>query len=220
MTVPGLVLDDNERDRRAETARGTPLVTARAALRTCLETVVEQALAWHEEPDGIETPHAAIRITAGSGKSEQIRQASARFVLEAKQRGLPHRVLYLVPTHALGDEARRRMPAGVSTALWQGRTATQPQTGEPLCRNLEAVEAALKLGADVEQTACRKGSGANAIKCPLYETCAYQVCRQRDRQRARLERIAAATRLYQRRAPPSKRLYRLAQYALIVWTVR
>jgi hypothetical protein len=176
MTVPGLVLDDNERDRasQAETARGTPLGTARTALRTCLETVTEQALAWHEEPDGVEAPHAAIRITTGSGKSEQIRQAIARFVPEAKQRGLPHRVLYLVPTHALGEEARLRMPAGVSTALWQGRTATQPQTGEPLCQNPEAVEAALKLGADVEETACHKGRGENEIKCPFYETCAYQ----------------------------------------------
>lgn len=176
MTVPGLVLDDNERDRarQAETARGTPLGTARTALRTCLETVMGEALAWHEEPDSIDAPHAAIRITTGSGKSEQTRQAIARFVPEARQRGLPHRVLYLVPTHALGDEARLRMPAGVSTTLWQGRTATQLQTGEPLCQNREAVEAALKLGADVERTACREGRGANAIKCPFYETCAYQ----------------------------------------------
>src|SRR5262249_56128346 len=35
---------------------------------------------------------------------------------------------------------------------------------------------------------------------------------QRDRQPARLERIAAASRLHQRRAPPGKRRYRLAQF--------
>jgi hypothetical protein len=172
MTVALLV---NQTAAASTRQREATLVdSARDSLRACLETVMGEALAFHEEPDGIDAPHAAIRITTGSGKSEQIRQAIARFVPEAKQRGLPRRVLYLVPTHALGDEARLRMPAGVSTALWQGRTATQLQTGEPLCRNLEAVEAALKLSADVERTACRKGRGANAIKCPLYETCAYQ----------------------------------------------
>jgi hypothetical protein len=152
----------------------TPVDSARDRLRAVLDDTMRQALAWHEEPDGIEAPHTAIRITPGSGKSEQIRQMIGRFIPEAKRRGLPYRVLYLVPTHALGDEARFKMPTGVSTALWQGRSAMQSQTGEPLCQNPEAVEAVLEIGADVEETACHEGRGENEIKCPFYETCAYQ----------------------------------------------
>ena len=152
----------------------TSVDSARDRLRACLEVTMGQALAWHEEHDGIEAPHTAIRITTGSGKSEQIRQMIGRFIPEAKRRRLPHRVLYLVPTHALGNEAQLKMPEGVSTALWQGRSAMQPQTGEPLCQNLEAVEAALEIGADVEETACHEGRGEKEIKCPFYKTCAYQ----------------------------------------------
>jgi len=50
-------------------------------------------------------------------RSELLRQAAAlQFVSEAKRRGLPHRVLILVPTHRLANEARERMPDGVTVA--------------------------------------------------------------------------------------------------------
>ena len=69
---------------------------------------------------------------------------------------LPHRVLNLVPTHKLAGEARSKMPAGVTVAVWQGRGGTKLGTNEPMCRNPEAVEAALKIGANVEKTACKR----------------------------------------------------------------
>ena len=43
-------------------------------------------------------------------------------------------------------------------------------TDEPMCRNLEAVEAALKIGAEVEKAACKH----KEAHCPFYETCHYQ----------------------------------------------
>ena len=62
------------------------------------------------------------------------------------------------------------MPDGVTTATWQGRGGTKLGTDEPMCRNPEAVEAALKIGANVEETACKR----RKARCPFYDTCHYQ----------------------------------------------
>ena len=51
-------------------------------------------------------PHRAIKITTAGGKSRRLRRLIASFVRRAKKAGLPHRVLILVPTHKLADEAR------------------------------------------------------------------------------------------------------------------
>ena len=148
----------------------------RKVLRGILDEIVTRALSWHEawkdhEPeDRKDPPHSAIKITTGVGKSELGRQAIARFVIEARSRGLPHRVLHPVPTHRLADEARSKMPDGVTAAVWQGREGTKLGTDEPMCRNIEAVKAALKIGAEVESTVCKH----KEARCPFYETCHYQ----------------------------------------------
>src|SRR6516165_5966641 len=122
-----------------------------------------------------EPNHSAARITTGAGKSEATRGAAADYVREAKKRDIPHRVAVYVPTHRLGDEARQRFPADISTALLQSRKANDLATGEPLCLNLAAVEAAEAIGADVERSACRKPRrSGDPILCQFYETCGYQ----------------------------------------------
>jgi hypothetical protein len=119
--------------------------------------------------------HSAIRITTGAGKSEKVREAIATtFIPKTKRRNLPHRVLFLVPTHRLGAEARTKMPDGVTAALWQGRGGRDVTTDEPLCKNIEAVNIAVKLGADVESSVCKRGRGNKAVKCPFYDECLYQ----------------------------------------------
>jgi hypothetical protein len=137
--------------------------------------------------------HSAIRITTGAGKSETTRTAVAGYVCEAKKRGIPHRVAVYVPTHKLGDEARQRFSEDISTALLQSRKANDLATGDPLCLNLAAVEAAEAIGADVEQAACRKGRrGADPILCQFYETCGYQ----RQKQEAKQADIVFAAHQY------------------------
>jgi hypothetical protein len=137
--------------------------------------------------------HAAIRITTGTGKSEATRTAVAGYVREAKKRGLPHRVVFYVPTHKLGDEARQRFPADISTALLQSRKANDLATDKPLCLNRAAVDAAEAIGAHVEQAACRKGRrGGDPILCPFYETCGYQ----RQKQAAKQADIVFAAHQY------------------------
>ena len=123
-------------------AGGPSADDGRKVLRDILEKIVKQGLAWHEawkdhEPEDRKgPPHNAIKITTGTGKSELGRQAIARFVIDARSRGLPHRVLHPVPTHRLADEARSKMPGGVPAAVWQGREGTKLGTDEPMCRNI------------------------------------------------------------------------------------
>ena len=154
-----------------------PRMTPGRCWDSLLEGMMTHALAWHEvwrdhEPeDRKDAPHRAIRITTGVGKSEQLRQKMSGFVIEARNRGLPRRVLVPLPTHKLADEARGKMPGGVTTAIWQGREGIRLGTDdEPMCRNIEAVKAALRIGAEIESTACKH----KEARCPFYEDCAYQ----------------------------------------------
>ena len=148
----------------------------RKELRGILDEIVTRALKWHEalkdqeSEDRKDPPHNVIKITTGTGKSELGRQAIARFVIEAKNSKLPRRVLHPVPTHRLADEARSKMPDGVTAAVWQGREGTKLGTDEPMCLNLDAVKAALKIGAETEETVCRD----KEARCPYYDTCHYQ----------------------------------------------
>ena len=163
--------------RRAGSKRGPSADDGRKVLRGILDEIVRagadlaRGLERSTSPRIAKTPpHNAIKITTGIGKSELGRQAIARFVIEARSRGLPHRVLHPVPTHRLADEARSKMPDGVTAAVWQGREGTKLGTDEPMCRNIEAVKAALKIGAEVESTVCKH----KEARCPFYETCHYQ----------------------------------------------
>ena len=129
------------------------------------------------EKDGVDlkAPHSGIKVTTGVGKSRAIRRMIAHFIAKAKAKGLPHRVLYLVGTHRLADEAKQALPGGVTSAIWQGRGAIKLGTDEPMCLNPSAVEAAMKIGAEVEKTVCRKAKrGYPTIYCPFYEECEYQ----------------------------------------------
>jgi hypothetical protein len=167
-----------------------PVELAREQMRAAIDLFVQQALQFHAtpapEPGVIDLNyepalHAALKTTTGGGKSEQMRQGAARFVLEQKRRGHQlHRVMFLVPTHRLADEASSKMLAlfgvhGISTAIYQSREAKDLKTGEPLCRNLEAVKAAQSVGADVHRTSCKKGK----VKCRFFDDCAFQLQREK-----------------------------------------
>ena len=175
-----VAIDQEERHGGA-----VPVDIARAQLRAAIDLFIEKALQFHAtpapEPGVIDlnyepARHAGFRTTTGSGKSERMRQGAARFVLEQKRRGHQlYRVVFLVPTHRLAEEASSKMLAvfgahGISSAIYQSREAKDLKTGEPLCRNLEAVKAAQSIGADVQRTCCKK----RKIKCRFFDDCAFQ----------------------------------------------
>ena len=163
-----------------------PVEVARDMLRVVIDQQMTIAIRFHESNGG--SVPEAVCVPTGVGKSEAARVGIARYVEQAKKtyaakkvgkkakrKRISHRVLVLVPTHRLGEEARQRLPEGITTALWQSRKADDLTTGEPLCLNLQAVAAAEAIGVNVEKTACRKGrKGQEPILCPFYHQCGYQ----------------------------------------------
>ena len=122
--------------------------------------------------------HGAFWCDVGLGKSHSGRLAVIKFIKAAKQQGTPHRVLWLVPHHALGQESYDWLTkAGISVAIWRGREAENPldvdaATGNyfSMCRDTQAVADATIVGADIEEVVCGNLNGAH---CPFLATCAY-----------------------------------------------
>lgn len=182
MNVQPFVAIDDE----SSAASGVPVEIAREQMHSAIEDFIKQALQFHAlpapEPDGVidfnskHPSHVAFKITTGVGKSEQLRRGAALFVLEQKRASHPrHRVMKLVPTHRLAEEASSKLEAtfgaqGISTAIYQSREAKDLKTGDPLCRNLEAVKAAQSIGLDVQETCCKKGK----VQCRFFDDCGFQ----------------------------------------------
>src|SRR6185369_1895020 len=109
-----------------------------------IEAMKDDAIAWWAQPATILSlpPHSAVKITTGAGKSHVMRDAAVGYVQKAE---CNKRAVFLVSTHKLGNEALEKMPAGVTPALLQSRKSKSVITGEPMCRNPDAVEAAEKI---------------------------------------------------------------------------
>jgi len=179
-------------DQQERQGDAVPVDIAREQMRATIDLFIEQAMRFHATPapeaglidlDYEPARHGALKVTTGSGKSEQMRQGAAKFVLEQKRRRHKlYRVMFLVPTHRLAEEASNKLLAvfgarGISTAIYQSREAKDLKTGEPLCRNIEAVKAAQNIGADVHKTCCENGK----IKCRFFDNCAFQLQREKAR---------------------------------------
>jgi hypothetical protein len=126
---------------------------------------------WHE----FKPPRRACASTTGIGKSSILRSLLPDFIGRMQTAELPWRCLITIPEHALGAEALAAMQAaGLNAASWRGRSAPDPNAPKnhpaappvTMCRNLDAVQDALAVGADVENAVCRE--------CPLRAGCAYQ----------------------------------------------
>ena len=121
-------------------------------------------------------PTKAIKITTGVGKSDVIRRMIANYYIRrAKRMSLPHRVLYLVAntqTRRRGahQDARRRNYCRLA-----GPRRHQARYRRKMCLNPEAVKAAIKIGANIEKTACK----SKKARCPFYESCHYQAQKPR-----------------------------------------
>ncbi|MDJ0391160.1 hypothetical protein QMO56_23905 [Roseomonas sp. E05] len=156
---------------------------ARAEIWREIAGFYARALDWHTLPaeERAEAEHSGLAVEVGAGKTtfacaglaSEARRQAAGFIATAKARALPHRVLYTVPYHKLGQEVCARMTGlGLQVAMWRGRGAEDPNApGQPMCRNGAAVKDALAAGDDVEAAVCGRAGGA---RCPFFDTCAYQ----------------------------------------------
>ena len=146
----------------------------RVALAERLDMFCQDVLDWHRkaEAGGLSAPRLGLRATVGLGKSTASRSALARLQGQLAAEGRPHRILIAVPSHRIAEEAARGWrDAGVKAAVLRGYEHTDPGSGAPMCRNIEAVRVALESGEPVPHTCCRRGP---AHQCRFLDGCAKQ----------------------------------------------
>jgi hypothetical protein len=170
----------------------------RDAIAGHVDAFLGRVVDWHRAgKDRPPAEHAALVVGVGVGKSRAAREAMAGFITAARGDGrsyedkvmegaLPHRVLWTVPTHSLGNEALTAMEdLGLSVAVMRGREARVPGTEDPengiasmpMCLNLPAVEDAISIGHDVESSVCGSGKPGMPV-CPYRGECEYQKQKQ------------------------------------------
>lgn len=189
--------DEIQTMRPHHQAPSRSVLEARTEMKGHIGDFLRRALTWHrlDEAAQVSQPpeHAALVVDVGLGKTMTTREALPGFIKAAKgkdrsfeeivmQGALHHRVLWLVPTHKLGNETLAEMQKlGLNVAVMRGREADEPGTAHPewdepagkMCLNLDAVEDAIDAGYDVEGSAC--GSlKPDMPRCPYRGECAYQ----------------------------------------------
>jgi putative DNA primase/helicase len=156
---------------------------ARAEVRRQIRGFLARVQAWHAMPEDARgaPEHAGLAVEVAAGKTSiacaelasDAAELAAGFIADAKAAGLPHRVLYAVPTHKLGGEVSDRLAGlGLHVATWRGREAEDPETGAAMCLDLPAVQDALAAYQDVETSVCGKPGGT---RCPFAGRCGYQL---------------------------------------------
>ena len=142
--------------------------SARETLRALIRREVDMLREWKGKGP---IPVSVIGVDLGVGKTESaIKEMIAHVQAD---RGS---IVYAVPTHKLSSEiAKRFRDAGGEAEVWYGREATNPETGDSMCGNIDAVRDVQAVGYDPQSTVCRKELEDGTIQyCPLFETCAYQ----------------------------------------------
>lgn len=115
-------------------------------------------------------PVLAIAASPGVGKSRITRRQLARLDLT----GLPGDVVYYAPTLTLAQEAAEdAQTRGMGGHITRGRSAPNPETGEPMCARSAEAERVAKAGYDVRFTLCERNGEEGRERCPHYSGCAY-----------------------------------------------
>ena len=149
----------------------------RERLRTITAGFFERTLAWHKAKgeDCGPAEQAGIAGVVGSGKSTAAREFLLPYIDAMGAAKLPYRALWMVPTHVLGREALNDfLSLGIPAAVWAGREYIDPldPTGDRMCLDIDAVQAAVIIGLDVEKHIC--GDPDNGPLCPFHDKCKYQ----------------------------------------------
>ena len=170
--------DEIQKIRPHHHAPTQTLEQARAALTQHVGGFFDRALAWNTDRSAA-AEHAALIVGVGTGKSTAARAALPAFIEAAKAAGHAHRVLWLVPTHRLGDESLAEMRRlGINAVVMRGRGANIPGSIGPepqkMCMNLPAVEDALSIHMKVEQSVCGMPDGPSCPWRSGSDQCAFQ----------------------------------------------
>ena len=149
---------------------------ARAELDRVLGGACARFAEWHLGAGEVEAPRVGIRATVGLGKSVLARAHLLALRARLAAAGAPSRIVVLTPSHALADEAAGPWrAAGLSVAVLRGYEARDPLSRAPMCRDIDAVRAAVTAGTDIQSTACAASGGR---RCGFFDTCAKQANRR------------------------------------------
>lgn len=143
----------------------------RAELEEHLRDFCAQVGFWHRG-EALTLPMLGIRATVGLGKSRASREHLLSLAASLKADNLPHRIVVFAASHALAEEtATGWTAAGAHVAVLRGYDRLDPESGEPMCRDLEAVHAALASRLPVKPNAC---IGLDGARCQHYDGCLKQ----------------------------------------------
>jgi hypothetical protein len=144
---------------------------AREKLNAVLSAFCERVFAWNCQKD-LDVPALGIRATVGLGKSRASRIHLMALAARLRATGLSRRLLVFMPTHALAEEAAEKWRReGAEVAVLRGYDREDPVTGEPMCRDREAVTAAHDAGLSAQKTICAPKGGD---PCRFVATCLKQ----------------------------------------------
>ncbi|MEV8466650.1 bifunctional DNA primase/polymerase [Fluviibacterium sp. DFM31] len=148
------------------------VVGARDRLETYMEGACRQILQWHEGGRTQMPPRIGIRATVGLGKSRIALTHLARLRAKLGAAGHPDRLLILVPSHALAEEmADHGRGTGLKIAVHRGYERADPGSGQPLCRDIDGIRAALAAGLPPQTTICQDSDGRS---CQFLNGCLKQ----------------------------------------------
>ena len=142
---------------------------ARGLLDAMIADACARIAAWHSAGGEGPSPQIGICATVGLGKSVAARRHLKDLSQTLRDQGLPHGILVVTPSHVLAREtARSWSDAGMKAAVLHGYEALHPISREPMCRDLDAVRAAISTGKAVPPSVCSRGP---KYQCDHLEGC-------------------------------------------------
>jgi len=144
-----------------------PLAEAEAQLREAVGSWSLKARGYTPSVLGNTPPRQLLAVDVGLGKTRAAVRAGRDLLRDPAS--TVGRLVYLIPTHALGDEIAAQFVAlGVTAQVWRGVQA-QDSDGAAMCEQPELVQEALQASVSVREI---------CAKCPSRAICRYQAQHQ------------------------------------------
>ena len=127
------------------------------------------------QPEQEELPPVwAYEISTGGGKTTLAIQIFSKE--KAKHHDQERNLVYAMPTHRLGEDIVAQFAEqGLKARVWQGLERPVPGSpGRKMCDNMDRVKVAMSAGLPVAETCCKQQTNSGWVKCPFFNTCAYQ----------------------------------------------
>jgi putative DNA primase/helicase len=143
---------------------GKSIEDARVELRNLVDEFVRKVLAPPKPTMILRWPlQVCIKAPPGTGKTRAITDRIMALIDAGKK------VIFAVPTHALGEQIVRDLEA-IGARVYRSRGAPEPGTGATMCLEKDRTVAIVDALGDAERDACKRGIQI----CDFFEVCAFQ----------------------------------------------